>query len=329
MSHLADLCLGIGPDVLLSLLVISQEDAVAQLSTLPFAALPPQPDKSVRAIQPPGTGAGNWVGAPSAIRHGDQIYLAYRLRRPIGQGRGYAIEIARSADGENFQKLQTITKEQMDTESLERPVLIDLPDGRWRLYLSCATYGTKHWRVEVMEADSPDAFDPATRRTVLPGDEFTAVKDPVIMHQDGLWHLWASTHPLAEADQADQMVTEYATSPDGLEWTWHGVALGRRPGEWDSRGVRVSSVRFTAGGVVAFYDGRASADENYEERTGLAMGAGPEALAAIGVEPVAQSVEGAGGLRYVSIVDLGDGHERLYYELTRADGSHDLRTELR
>jgi hypothetical protein len=309
--------------------VISEEKIVGQLATLPFDTLPPQPEKSVVAIPPPGTGAGNWVGAPSAIRHGSEIFLAYRLRRPIGQGRGYAIEIARSADGESFTTVQTITKEQVDAESLERPVLVDLPDGRWRLYLSCATYGTKHWRIEVLEADDPGSFDPATRWTVLPGDDAKAVKDPVIMRRDGIWHLWASTHPLADADEADQMVTEYATSPDGLDWTWHGVALGRRPGEWDSRGVRVSSVRFAAGGVLAFYDGRATAAENYEERTGLAVGTGPAALAAIGAEPVAQSDEGAQGLRYVSIVDLGDGRERLYYELTRADGSHDLRTELR
>jgi len=309
--------------------VISDEEIVAPLAPLPFDVLPPQPEKSVVAVPPPGNGAGNWVGAPSAIRHGDQIFLAYRLRRPIGQGRGYAVEIARSDDGENFTTLQTITKEQMDCESLERPVLVDLPDGRWRLYLSCATYGTKHWRIEAMEADDPGSFDPATSRTVLPGDHTKAVKDPVIVHRDGTWHLWASTHPLADADEADQMVTEYATSPDGLDWTWHGVALGRRPGEWDSRGARVSSVRFARGAVMAYYDGRASAEENYEERTGLAAGTGPAALAAVGADPVAQSAEGRQGLRYVSIVDLGDGHERLYYELTREDGSHDLRTELR
>jgi hypothetical protein len=322
--------------------VISDQEAAAPVATQtrdqPLDGLagdlaafrPPCPERSVLAVAPPASGAGNWTGAPCAIRRGAEIFLAYRLRRPVGAGRGYAIEVARSADGVHFTPVLTITKEQMDAESLERPVLVDLPDGRWRLYLSCATHGTKHWRVEVMEASDPASFDPATRRTVLPGDAARAVKDPVILHRDGTWHLWASVHPLSEGpDQADQMVTEYATSPDGLAWTWHGVALGRRCGEWDARGVRVSSVRFTPRGVLAYYDGRATAAENYEERTGLAAGPAPAVLAAVGREPAAQSAEGAGGLRYVSIVDLGDGRERLYYELTRADGSHELRTELR
>jgi hypothetical protein len=93
--------------------------------------------------------------------------------------------------------------------------------------------------------------------------------------------------------------------------------------------VRVSDVRFVPDGVVAYYDGRATATENFEERTGVAVGAGPAALTAVGTEPVAESAVAGRGLRYLSVLPLGDGRDRLYYELTRADGAHELRTELR
>jgi hypothetical protein len=255
--------------------------------------------------------------------------LAYRLRRPIGQGRGYAVVIARSADGVEFETIQVITKAEMDTESLERPTLVRTPTGAWRLYLSCATWGTKHWRVEMLEADAPDAFDVRRRTVVLPGDATTGVKDPVIVPRSGVWHLWASVHPLADDANTDRMTTDYATSADGIQWRWHGHALTPRPGEWDSRGVRVSAVRFTPTGVMAYYDGRASAAENYEERTGVAVGDAPDALTAIGSGPVGAPPDGRGGLRYVTIVDLGNGRERWYYEVTRPDGRHELRTELR
>ncbi len=294
-----------------------------------LARLMPRPDESAVVAAPPGEGPGHWAGAPSAALGDDGIYLAYRLRRPVGAGRGYAVAVARSAGGVRFETLLTITREQFGAESLERPRLVRSPAGRWRLYLSCATPGTKHWRVELLEAESPSRFEPAASLVVLPGDAKTGVKDPVIRHRDGSWQLWASCHPLADPTEADQMVTDYATSRDGLEWTWHGTALSGRAGKWDSRGTRVSAVLDDGPALVAFYDGRASAAENTEERTGVAIGTEPAALAAIGDCPAAESPYAGRGLRYLDVLPLGGGRHRLYYEMTRADGAHELRTELR
>jgi hypothetical protein len=295
----------------------------------PGASLLPHPDESTVVIAPPGDGAGFWAGAPSAALGDDGIYLAYRLRRPLAAGRGYAIAVARSVDGVRFQTLITIRREEVGADSLERPGLVRDRSGRWRLYLSCATPGTKHWQIELIEAEHPAELDISKRVVVLPGDAKTGVKDPVIHRQNGTWQLWACCHPLADPGEADQMVTEYATSTDGYGWTWHGTALSGRPGYWDSRGTRISAVWQDGEEIVAFYDGRASAAENYEERTGVATGTGPTALVAVGADPAAESPYAGRGLRYLDILVLPDGGRRLYYEMTRPDGAHELRTELR
>lgn len=288
----------------------------------------PRPEQSAVVVEPPGRGPGYWAGGPSAVLTDEGYYLGYRLRRPVGAGRGYAVVIAHSPDGERFTPVLTIPREEMGAESLERPALVRTPEGRWRLYLSCATPGTKHWRVELLEAAHPAEFDSRRRTVVLPGDPKTGVKDPVIMYRNGTWRLWACTHPLADPAEADQMVTDYATSADGLEWTWHGTALSGRPGRWDARGTRVSAVCYTGPTIVAYYDGRASAGENYEERTGIATGTEPTALTPLGAGPLAESPHGSRGLRYVTVVALPDGRHRLYYEMARADGAHELRTEV-
>src|SRR3954466_14227508 len=117
------------------------------------------------------------------------------------------------------------------------------------------------------------------------------------------------------------MTTEDATSADHMTWTWHGTPPRGLPGQWDSRGTRVSAVRFDGDTITAYYDGRASAAENYEERTGVATGSDAAALTAGGDQPLASSPHHGGGLRYLDIVPLPDGRNRLYYEMTRSDGS--------
>jgi hypothetical protein len=88
----------------------------------------------------------------------------------------------------------------------------------------------------------------------------------------------------------------------------------------------VAEVVHREGRWLAYYDGRADKEENAEERTGFAAGDEPGELVAedgcVGAWP-----DGQGSLRYVSLVPLPDGGARLYYETSRRDGAHDLRTE--
>jgi len=304
-------------------MIVSMSDKTSRLAE----TIRPRPETSSVAIAAPGQEEGFWAGAPSSVYHDGYFYLAYRLRQPVALGRGQGVIIARSPDGVAFTTIGQISKDEMDAESLERPTLVKTPGGKWRLYLSCATRGTKHWRVELLEADDPSQFQADSRLTVLPGDGLWGVKDTVIARHGENWHLWATCHPLDVADQEDRMISRYATSADGVRWEWQSTCLKGRDGQWDARGARVTAVVFGEGQIIALYDGRANARENFEERTGLAVGTGPGLFKAVGQEPWAQSAEGK-GLRYVDVLKLPDGTYRLYYELSLPDGSHEVRTQL-
>jgi hypothetical protein len=279
-------------------------------------------------VPPADPGPGSWAGAPSVLPDDEGVWwLAYRMRRPVGQGRGYANVVARSADGVRFEPVARVTSDAFGAESLERPALVRTPEGRWRLYVSCATPGTKHWRVELLEAATVEELTGAEPRTVLPGSAAAAVKDPVVRFADGVWHLWASVHPLDDPEATDRMTTDHAVSRDGISWTWRGTVLAGTPGSWDARSVRISTVFLDGAGGWALYDGRASAEENWEERTGLARAADGR-FTADPDGPLLASPYLPGGMRYADAVALPDGTVRWFYEATRPDGAHELRTVL-
>jgi hypothetical protein len=255
-----------------------------------------------------------WAGSPGAALGDDgAIFLAYRLR----YSEGASTVVARSEDGERFETLSTLTNEQFGAMSMERPALVRT-EGGWRLYVCCATPNSKHWWIDSLDADDPSDFDSAERRTPFPGDEHTAVKDPIVRRTNGGWEAWICCHPLDEPDEEDRMSSAYATSEDGLAWTWHGTVLSGRPEKWDSRGARLTAV--LPDGRAA-YDGRATKEENWFERTGLAQRAADGRYEPIGDEPAYDA-------RYLEVLPLPGGGYRIYYEARLPDESHELRTEL-
>ncbi len=270
------------------------------------------------AVPAPGAGPQRWAGASSAALDGDgSVVVAYRVRDTPADVA--ATVIARSDHGEDLTTVATLDKDRFGAMSMERPALVRTEAGRWRLYVCSATPNSKHWWIDLLEADDPAGFAEAEARTVFPGDEHTAVKDPVIRRSNGLWQAWICCHPLDEADEEDRMTTAYATSDDGLDWRCHGTALAPRPGRWDARGARVSVV--LPNGLAA-YDGRATKDENWFERTGLAgPGSEPGRLVQTNDAPTSH-------VRYLDVVSLPGGAYRLYYEAPLPDESHELRTEV-
>src|SRR6478672_4444507 len=125
------------------------------MTTTQLPGLPSYDDLDV-VVPAPGSGPGNWAGAASALLHEGVFWLTYRVRRPLADGRGVSVVVARSSDGVGFSPVCEVRRETFGSESFERPVLVPLPGEGWRLYLSCATPGSKHWWVDSLTAPTPE-----------------------------------------------------------------------------------------------------------------------------------------------------------------------------
>src|SRR5258708_1014742 len=78
---------------------------------------------------------------------------------------------------------------------------------------------------------------------------------------------------------ATTSTSRYASSDDGLSWTWGETVLAPTRSGWDRRGRRVAAIiPRPDGSVIGYYDGRADAEENWYERTGVLQGASVNAV---------------------------------------------------
>ncbi|TDE11181.1 hypothetical protein [Jiangella asiatica] len=306
---------------------------------------PFDPERGTTVVEPLGSGPGWWAGAPSALWSGGRFYLSYRLRRPRPE-RGGSTHIAVSDDGVRFETIWTAQKEEFDTPSIERSALVHVADRHWRLYVSYVDAADGRWRIDLLEGAAPDRFDPRQRRPVLTAADIGAegVKDPWVARRDGGWQLLASyvdAPPHGTGDRSDlhgtmdvfttgltTSSTGIATSDDGLTWRWAGAVLTPSAGGWDSYTARLTSVVATADGWLGFYDGCGGVEQNYEERCGLVIGDGADHWSRASARPAVGAPGGTGTVRYVEAVQT-TAWIRFFYEFTRPDGSHELRTSLR
>lgn len=303
------------------------------------------PTAGTTVFDPPGSGPGWWVGAPSAWWTGERLYLSYRIRRPKPE-RGNVIHVGVSSDGVSYEPIWQATKTDFDSTSLERSALVRVADDMWRLYVSYVDGADGRWRIDLLEATAPDGFDPTTRKPVLTaaGIDAEGVKDPWVARLDDGWCMVASY--ASKPEQADVAVeamhgtndiyntgltssmTGFATSRDGVDWQWKGRILQPSKGDWDAYASRLNSIVGGTDGWLGWYDGAASVSENYEERCGLVTSDDLRSWRRIGDRPMVGAAGGAGTVRYVEAVQTADW-TRFYYEYTRPDGSHELRTLLR
>ena len=302
------------------------------------------PEEGTTILEPSGEGKGNWVGAPGVIYDDDKgkFYIYYRRRKPRGiePDRGYECGISESSDGVNFHEIWTASKNLFGSISVERGALVKTLDGKYRLYIGYVAPEDNKWKIDMVEADSPENFDPATKKLILAPEDcgVEGVKDPYILIVGGKYYMLVSyaTSPKKPTeglhDTADIFNTGKTTSnsglalsSDGINFTWAGDVLSPPGVGWNAYAARITTMLYVPPVFNVFYDGGADVGQNYEEKTGLAITFDLMNYQHVtDQKPLLVSPHASGSLRYMDVVRLGNDIY-YYYEYARPDGSHELR----
>ncbi len=302
--------------------------------------VPPKfdPEAGTTVFPPASPGYGHWVGGHSVTHDPDtgKFYMYYRIRKPLGQGRGGICHVAESDDGIRFKNIWQATKDQLDATSIEVGSLIKDPtSGKWRLYVSYQWTGGP-WRVDLIEADHPANFDPLHHRTVMMPHEYglASIKDPKVYIVGGLYVVFVCTLARKEwVEDADGWRHPTGSDAAGILTSADGVYFksfkyvfepgGGAPGDWGWFRSRMNSVVYLPPVYVGFFDGGTTMYDQYEEMCGVAISHDLEKWYRVSTNgPWLSSPHGC--IRYIDALVVGSDIY-YYYEYTRKDGSHEIR----
>lgn len=295
-------------------------------------ATPPAVDTGelTTLMEPPGEGEGYWTGAPFAHVHDGETYLAVRERDPDRRGR---LTIYRRRDGE-YESVTDVVPADLDAVSIERVSLVTDPDtGLLKLYVP-VDRARNSWRiVKLDDVDRPEAFDPATARTVLApragATDAGTVKDPYVVTVGGRYYMFYA------GSNGDVARAHLATSLDGETWTARSEPVLDSQ-FWHDERTRVSCVIPARDAPVwlVFYDGSGTSDHGstWNLRTGVAISPDLERVTDVSQDgpvyeaPTADYPAGPtefAACRYMDVLAHDDEVE-VFFEMAREDGSFAL-----
>jgi hypothetical protein len=241
------------------------------------------------ALDPPDFEPGSWIGAGCSLFDPvmEEFLLTARPRKAAGGVRGYAAEIYRSADGVTFQRVVSLSKEEvcrksgLRIDSIEGTQLLRAPEsGRWHFYLSVNTeaefvWGGLHWETLLLTAGDLGGPWEATGIVLSTGSAYDAyqARDSSIGIIDGRWLCLYKAR-----DRGRTVRPALAVSTDGVTWQKQGPLTM----EGQDRHVFLNGTLF-AGAMGPLFVGLEKTDPTEEQKRaeeladkhGVTHGGGP------------------------------------------------------
>jgi len=185
-------------------------------------------------LDPPNFSPGSWIGAGKAVYDDkkNEFLLTARPRKAEGRMRGFAANIYRSEDGEKFELVTSISKEDVSRKSNLRihsiegtQLLKDPLTGKWHFYLSVDTtpkfvWGGLYWQTLLLTGSSLEGPWESEGLVLQNGPDYDTnqARDATIDIVDGRWFCIYKA-----INKSGQRRPALATSTDGIFWRKHGV----------------------------------------------------------------------------------------------------------